>query len=794
MSLGKWMLFFVLGLCGTLAEGAAVAPPNTPVAGKARMLHLEQLPYLAPEVRTHEFTSYKRIAEWADFNSWLFERNGERVMFSERGPGCVTRLWVTGVSDANSLLKFYFDGETNASFSATPQELFRSGTWPYPLVAGPDQSAGGRICYIPIPFEQSLVITDAGNTAIPYYNITSERYAAGTTVESWDSAGDYSEVASYLNQMGRDPKPDAGNTSQVVSSLIPSGADRVLLNVAGSGVVQSIELEVTPATAEVLDQCTIRMVFDERETVQEMPLGEFFGSAVGEVEFTSLPLGMRTNGNWYCYFPMPYWESAKVMIHNGSASDISNLTATVEFNPDAPYDSTKAGYFCARRQSRSFTASDGDMVLFDESGTAGKFVGISLYLEGDGRGNGGMMYLEGDARIYIDGAEAPAIHGTGDEDWFNAAFYYNDYSDHGANQDTERFSMPYHGLPAKHHYDPPNNWTQAYRFNLADPIEFSSSMLFTMEAGGYPYFTDGYYSAVGYSYQRFAPLSCLETQLCPGSNSMSFAYSCDGVGATHSAKFISPHAEISAPVESFSGFTNVLHSAFTTKIPPANRGILLQSLADFSAGTNSAVVSVNGVDAGGWIQTDLNFTNSAFGWGINELLLPAAITAGTNQLQISISYSAPATECRFRIIPLVAQSVGDSMFSAWMAEYLPASGEESPLDDPDGDGEANLFEYAGGSSPVDAVSQAYPLHVKRGLEDGGTECYVVFVRRTDFQQRELCYSLEQRTNLLSGAWIQVSPSVENIGVLGDGFEWVTNRIDDSCSSSGFFRMRVGLER
>lgn len=791
MKVGNRCLFFVLGWCSLLAAASAVEPPVSPVAGKARMMHLEQLPYLAPEVRTHEFTSYKRIAEWADFNSWLFEENGERVMFSEEGPGCVTRLWATGVSDANSLLKFYFDGETNASFSATPQELFRSGTWPYPLVGGPDHSAGGRICYVPIPFEQSLVITDAGGSKIPYYNITCERYAADTVLTSWNPAEDYADVAAYLNQTGHDPKPEEGNVNHSVSVPVSAGADLVLLDVAGSGVVQSIELDIDPATAEILAQCTIRMEFDGQETVQEMPLGEFFGSAVGEVDYTSLPMGMRTNGNWYCYFPMPYWESAKITIRNGSASAVSSLTAVVGVNSTEHYDPAKAGYFCARRRSRTFSTSDGDMVLFDEPGTAGKFVGLSLYMEGDGRGNGGMMYLEGDARIYIDGSEAPAVHGTGNEDWFNAAYYYNDYSDQGANQEAELFSMPYHGLPAKHHYDPPNNWTQAYRFNLADPIEFSSSMRFTMEAGAYPYFTDGYYSAVGYSYQRLSPLSCLETHLYPGSNSVLFAYSCDGTRATNAARFISPHAEISAPTNTFAGFSNVFHSSFTVKIPPSNRGIVLQSLSDFSSGTNSATATVNGVEAGSWSQMDLNFTNSAFGWGINELLLPASITTGTNRLDISIAYSAPATEYRFRIIPLAARSVGDSMFSAWIADYSPLVEDASPLDDPDGDGEVNLMEYAAGSSPIDAASHGYPLRMEWVLGEG---CFVGFARRMDFQQRELSYILERSTNLVSGGWMPVASSAEDAGALENGFEWVTNRIDESCGASGFFRMRVGLEQ
>jgi len=783
---------FILGLCALLLESFAVSPPVSPIAGKSRMLHLEELPYLAPEVRTHEFTSYKRIAELGDYDSWLFERNGERVMFSAEGPGCVTRLWVTGVSDMNSLLKFYFDGETTASFSVTPQELFRSGRWPSPLVAGPDQSAGGRICYIPIPFQQSLVIADAGDSKIHYYNITYERYAADTMIESWTATEEYTNVSAYLSQAGQDPKPDAGNVLHSISSSVSAGHDLVLLDKSGSGVVQSIELDLSPATVEILNHCTIRMVFDGQTTVQEMPVGEFFGSAVGEVEYTSLPMGMRTNGNWYCYFPMPYWASAKIILHNGASANISNLAANVEVN-SVGYDSEKAGYFCARRQSRTFGNSDGDMVLFDESETAGKFVGVSLYMEGDHVGNGGMMYLEGDARVYIDGAEAPAVHGTGNEDWFNGAFYYNDYADQGANQSEELFSMPYHGLPAKHHYDPPHNWTQAYRFNLADPIEFSSSMLFTMEAGGYPYFTTGFYSAVGYSYQRLTPLSCLETLFYPEGESDLFSYSCDGVVSTNTARFITPYAEISASDETMVGFSNVSLSSFTVEIPPSNRGVILQSLSDFSAGTNSAAITANGREAGRWSHTDLNFTNSAFGWGINELLMPLSITEGTNRLTISIAYSAPATEYRFRIIPLVARSVGDSLFSEWVSHYALFGDEADALADPDGDGWLNLVEYFGGGSPIDASDLGYPLRLDIDLSGGSNICSVVFARRQDVQQRGLSSFVERTSDLVSGNWTPVSPVSENTEAFGENFEWVTTQVNEGSNAIGFFRVRVQLQ-
>ncbi|MDF7800493.1 DUF2961 domain-containing protein [Pontiellaceae bacterium B1224] len=746
-----------------------------------RMTQFESIPILECEVRTYEFSSFKRIAEAADNKSWLYERNGERTMFYDEGPGCVTRLWITGAKEQDSRISFYFDGETNASFSVTPYELFQSGMFPYPLVAGPTESAGGRICYIPFPYEKSLLITDCGASPISYYNITYEDYPVGTAVESWMGTNTYDAVADYLHQAGNDPKPKSGNQYFTGSDAVEPGEIRSLLNVHGAGVIQSLEFDFDPVPAEVLANCFISMNFDGMTTVDSIPLGEFFGSAVGEVEVLSLPIGMRTNGNWYCYFPMPYWDSAEILFSNSSGVVLSNFQFEVATNSQV-YDAADSGYFHARRRSAAYSIEAGDLVLFDESGCAGRFAGLSLYMEGNGLGYYGMAYLEGDARIYIDGTKHPFIHGTGNEDWFNGAYYYNDYGDKGANQEAELFCMPYHGLPAKYHCQGADSWTQAYRFNIADPISWTSSMLFTIEHGQYPVYDSGYYSVVTYSYQKKDAASYIGAEIGVA-NAADHFYVCNGDPATNTAKYITPKAEIDAENMTVPGFSNIMQSAFSVSIPPENDGVILQSLSNFSATTNAAIVRVDGMVAGQWSHVDLNYTNSTFGWGINEVVLPSSLTQGRTRLDVEITYSSPSSEYGFRVLPIATEPTLNPAYGDWISTFAGLKSFTNMTDNLDGDSFNNLLEYALGGDPENAASTGYPIEF--AVAGNTNRLHYIYPERSG--EHGLTYHPERTDNLTAGSWVPLT-GIVSTGRLSETFNVITNALP--ATSHGFIRLRV----
>ena len=743
---------------------------------------LENLPVLQNDVRVREFTSFKRIAEVADYQSWLHVRDGERVIFFDEGPGRVTRFWITGAKDHDSLFKFYFDGETNASFSATPHEFFESGRFPYPVAAGPAQSAGGRICYAPFPYAESLVITDAGARPISYYNITFEEYPEGAAVETWDGSETYDDLVDYLDLTGSDPKPVDGNSTRLGSGAIAPGEKIRLMNLkSGQGVVQSIEFDVSPATPEILAGCSISMKFDGEATVDAVPLGEFFGSAVGELELISLPIGIRTNGDWYCYFPMPFWESGEIWIENNSAATVTNLDWSLTWN-GWPLDAERAGYFHARRRSSTYAKEAGDLVLFEESGVAGRFVGLSLYMEGDGLGLGGMYYLEGDARVYIDGAKHPFIHGTGNEDWFNGAFYYNDYADRGANQEAELFSMPFHGLPAKHHFAGAENWTQAYRFNIPDPINWTSSMLFTIEHGQYPNYESGYYSCVAYSYQRRAPATYVGARV-GAAGATDHYYVNDGRLATNTARFITPKAEVDAEDVTLIGFADVTSSRFSISVPPENEGVVLQFLSDFTAGTNSAVIQLDGEKAGAWAHVDLNYTNSIFGWGVSEIVLPSRLTNGRRRLDLAVFYSEPATEYGITARPIARKPEPGIAYLDWIADFVGMGCFTNMTDDGDGDAIDNLGEFAFGGDPSETSDAGFAFTAR------AVDAEIEFVHARRVGDHGLTYALETTENLVSNQWLVLNAPSTGAGELGGDFEVLTNRTP-VLHERAFFRIRV----
>jgi hypothetical protein len=115
--------------------------------------------------------------------------------------------------------------------------------------------------------------------------------------------------------------------------------------------------------------------------------------------------------------------------------------------------------------------SSGDIALYADHGT-GKIVGLASRY----RANGvvGRGYLEGDERAYVDGATTPAWYGTGVEDFFGGGFYFEDTT----------FALPLSGATV---VDADGaGETDAYRWMLADPLAYASSLRLTQEAGFAP--------------------------------------------------------------------------------------------------------------------------------------------------------------------------------------------------------------------------------------------------------------------------------------------------------------------
>jgi hypothetical protein len=93
---------------------------------------------------------------------------------------------------------------------------------------------------------------------------------------------------------------------------IHAGETAEIMNVEGPGMISRIWITIDSRDPDYLRRITLRMYWDEEaEPSVEVPVGDFFGNAFEYKHYTSRFLGM-SSGGYYCYFPMPFNNSAKL--------------------------------------------------------------------------------------------------------------------------------------------------------------------------------------------------------------------------------------------------------------------------------------------------------------------------------------------------------------------------------------------------------------------------------------------------------------------------------------------------
>ena len=299
-----------------------------------------------------------------------------------------------------------------------------------------------------------------------------------------------------------------GNNDRL--ELIP-GERAVLAQIDDPGVIRHVWMTTASSDPNHLRKLVLRTYWDgEVDPSVEVPVGDFFGMGHAQTRnFWSLPLQMSPEDGraFNCWFPMPF-SAARLEIE--SECDEKALVYYYIDYELTGRDDAQLGRFHAqwRRQNPCDGISDenltNDEFQFGGRNTTGS--GNYLILEAEGRGHyvgcnlnienlraTGLSnfnwYGEGDDMIFVDGeAFPPALHGTGTEDYFNAAWC-----------PTQVYSAPYHGLilPGE------RNWSgkvSLYRFHIEDPVRFQRSIRVTIEHGHNNHRSDDY-SSTAYWYQ-----------------------------------------------------------------------------------------------------------------------------------------------------------------------------------------------------------------------------------------------------------------------------------------------------
>jgi hypothetical protein len=593
------------------------------------------LPYFKDDGTVyHDASSHDPTGDNGDQGHDLYQdpNNGDNVLLDVKGPGEIDGIWFTNYPPTAPLY-IYFDGSSTPAVNTTLGNLLDGANVPFvqPLVgysnASDTDDGIGRSGYfmdLPMEFAKSVKVEMPGG--VGYYNIYYRTFATSTGLTTFDptpSDSNYqspSAAAALWSNTTVDPKSTAGNIGFSDTASIGAFTSSTIANITGVGSVNSIKFQIASSSDNdaTLDNVWVEMYFDGQATPSYAPFDMFFAeSEYGTTH--ALPVGKDASGTYYCYFPMPYDQSAKIVLVNQNGYAV-NLVYQVQYNT-APYLGlgNSAGYFNAYYNDSSITplVAGQNYEILNVTSTKGQYVGMVYSAPYGG-------YLEGNTEVYVDGSLSPQIQGTGTDNWFNGAYYFQN----GA------FTQATHGVTIF----PASSSIYAYRFDLNDPISFNNSITLGMQHGPVNN-AGGTVSSLAYYYALPSSGITLTDTLAVGSYTArtSHEYTVNGeVSTPTNSYYYEGEADgYYGPLITDTGDTMTRNTQFTVAVNPANNGVKLRRRMDYSVLNQKAEVYVNGALVGTWYDAGQNTTLS---WRDSDFEIPAILTQGQSSLNINIDY------------------------------------------------------------------------------------------------------------------------------------------------------------
>ncbi|MEU6207715.1 DUF2961 domain-containing protein [Micromonospora musae] len=637
-------------------RAVAAAADKGPVGWDAYR-RLDRLPELSGGTRTRQFSSFARDGSNDDGFVGTYSclrQSGGCVIAEDRGAGEVQSIWFTrdeGNVTATGWIRIELDGVVVVDTGL--QNLVNGGLGsPFvaPLVSNADQTSGGVTVKVPMPYRDSMRITTQRNPL--FYHVTFREFDDATGISRFDPADRATDVVDLLRAAGTaDPKPPQPGASTTAATVtVPAGGAATLATLSGPRAITALRLQVPDGAAgePVLSGLRLRITFDGRTTVNS-PVGEFFGSGLGERRVRSLMFGMDdAPGGWYsAWWPMPFRSTASVVLANTSGTTVSGVRAEITSAPgthwtDALAANGPAGYFSTQSR-RAETVGGTDWIVADQTGR-GRFVGVSQTMRGHIIGGNTRNYLEGDERVHVDGSPTPQIYGTGTEDFYESGWYFN----------RGEYSGVFTGNPA-HLFRAggcADECDATYRLMIGDAVAYGTGLRFGIEHGPGNDMPANY-ASTAFLYTQPAVASRRTDAITTGdaASRASHAYTDSATQYPLSSSFEGDDDNVAetAQVRAATGAVR-----FRIALDPANQGVRLRRHADQLSGYQQVAVSVDGAAAGVWAQP---LGNARQRWLADEFVLPAVLTSGRSTVTVTLTPAsgAPAwTAARYLVDSVVA--------------------------------------------------------------------------------------------------------------------------------------------
>ena len=600
--------------------------------------------------------------------SYLYRTPEGWVLFDANGSGTVQLVRTIGFRTELQV----FSGDAKEPEIAIPFAGLYSGThpdFPHPYVGEEESAHGSSWCFVPIPFENGCrIVAPEKEESYHFFNVWTHIYTEDTP--EWEKAADR---VVWSTEEGKSAP------CSLCSGAAPLDAHgkQVLFEQSTPGLVTSIRLRLpTERRNETLRDVHLRAFWDGREAPDvDAPLGLFFGVGypddeairrmpsyplgegekrveipTGRVSPCALPVSEEPDRTLICRFPMPF-DSARIELVNTSAHAAGEIgwEVAVEPSPATAGLDQRQGRFCALYRREQGTLPHRDYTVADVRGH-GRYVGCVMRMSSRGLDHGlrtvQRLFLEGNARFYVDDSKSFLCGSTGTEEYFNWGWYDMPPKD-------QVFAYPTHGY-TEHTRDSEDHSTM-YRFHVTDSVPYYRSFRFDLEHGPEGEIVADYESvAFLYHLDQCALALCDAVPV----GSTAHHYRSEGVVARQTLTRVYEGndqvlarkvdgwlgvAGISDTVETVSG-----RAEFAVSVPPENTGLRIRRRYDGAwqkesateepggssvVGAQAALVTIDGEDAGTWRLPPRHAREC---WMEDEFEVPARLTKGKTSVRVAL--------------------------------------------------------------------------------------------------------------------------------------------------------------
>ena len=197
---------------------------------------------------------------------------------------------------------------------------------------------------------------------------------------------------------GEGGRENQGAKGHAFDSIKPAET-KVLLDVAGSGVVRRMWITLRPRDPKTLRALRLQMYWDGSvKPAVSVPLGDFFNWVHGQpAKFENALFANPEARSFVCFIPMPFRKGARISVTNDSQTTIPHIFYDINVTLGDQHGSDVM-YFHASWRREQPTKLGEDFAILPRVQGSGRFLGAGGLLFISGTASAGGAAFEGDIR------------------------------------------------------------------------------------------------------------------------------------------------------------------------------------------------------------------------------------------------------------------------------------------------------------------------------------------------------------------------------------------------------------